>query len=252
MNNTDPSKLLADAAAIGLLGVEMLTPDLYPAARDVGLEFVSITGHDLDVGFNNPANHPHLTDGIRAKITHAHDEGIRGVIVFSGKRCGYSDHDAIGHMSDALAPLAEEAGQAGVELWLELLNSRIDHPGQQCDRSAFAFAVARAVDTPSFKVLFDCYHMQIMEGNLMSTITANLDVIGHVHTAGVPGRRELDDHQEINWPAIAGLLHTSGYAGWIGHEFVPRGDPIATLRSALAQFSPRGDGGVTQRRSFDC
>lgn len=238
MNNTDPPKLLADAAAIGLQGVEMLTPDLYPVARDVGLELVSTTGHDLDAGFNNPANHTHLTDDIRAKIAHAHDEGIRGVIVFSGKRCGYSDHDAIGHMVDALAPLAKEAGQAGVELWLELLNSRIDHPGQQCDRSAFAFAVALAIDAPSFKVLYDCYHMQIMEGNLMSTIKANLDLIGHVHTAGVPGRRELDDRQEINWPAIAGLLHTSGYAGWVGHEFVPHGDPIATLRSALSQFSP--------------
>ena len=236
MNDADPVALLSGAAALGLTGVEMLPPELYPVARDVGLQLVSSTGHDIDAGFNDPANHLSLTAEVRDAIVHARDEGINGVIVFSGRRVGFSDAEAVSHMVDALTPLAAEAADSGVELWLELLNSTVDHPGQQCDRSEFAFSVARAVGSPGFKVLYDCYHMQLMEGNLLDTIKANLPLIGHVHTGGAPGRHDLDDRQEINWRAVSGLLRRNGYTGWVGHEFVPRGDPLPSLANARDLF----------------
>jgi hydroxypyruvate isomerase len=236
-NARDDRQLLQDAAAIGVRGVEMLPAELYPVARDAGLELVAMTGYDIDVGFNDRSHHAAVGDRVRRAIEHAHAEGVGAVIVFAGRREGRSEVEGLSNTIEGLAPLADEAKAAGVTLLLELLNSKVDHPDQQCDHSAFGFAVARAIASPGLRVLYDCYHMQLMEGDLINTIKANLDLIGHVHTAGVPGRRELDDRQEINWRAIAGLLRLKQYAGWVGHEFVPRGDPIETLREAFAQFS---------------
>jgi hydroxypyruvate isomerase len=126
---------------------------------------------------------------------------------------------------------------AGVRVLMELLNSKVDHPGQQCDRTAFGAAVVRQVGSPTLKLLYDGYHMQLMEGDLSRTIKANLDLIGHIHTAGAPGRRDLDDRQEINWRGVAGLLRHLDYGHWVGHEFIPRGEPIAALKQAIALFN---------------
>lgn len=215
----------------------MLDPALYPVARDVGLELVSMTGHDIDVGFNDYTNHREVSDRVRRNIAHAHKHGIGTVIVFAGTRGTKTERDGIDATTAGLAELTSEAASAGVTLLLELLNSKVDHPDQQCDNSAFAFEVARSVNSPALRVLYDCYHMQMMEGDLLNTIKANLDVIGHIHTAGVPGRRELDDRQETNWRAIAGLLSAKNYSGWVGHEFLPRGDAIDTLTDACRQFA---------------
>jgi hydroxypyruvate isomerase len=166
------------------------------------------------------------------------------VIVFSGDRIGDgADAPAIAACIEGLAPVVAHAEQAGVRLLMELLNSKVDHPGHQCDRTAFGAEVVRTIGSPALRLLYDGYHMQLMEGDLMRTIRANIDLIGHVHTAGAPGRRDLDDRQEIHWPAIAGLLRHLGYQGWVGHEFIPRGDPVAALRAALVQF----DGSLQSR-----
>ena len=233
----DSSELLQAAAAIGYRGVEMLPEALWPAAASAGLEVVTLTGHELDRGFNDKANHADLTRTVEASIDTAVRGGIPFVIVFSGKRCGICDSAAMDHCVEGLAPLAATAQKQGVTLLLEGLNSKVDHPEHQCDHSAWGFEVVRRVDSPGLRFLYDVYHMQLMEGDLSNAIKANLDLIGHIHTAGAPGRRDLDDRQEVNWPGIAGLLKHLKYDGWVGHEFVPRGDRVAALRHAFGIFA---------------
>lgn len=233
----DSAAFLRAAKEAGAQGVEMLPEPLWPVARDVGLTLVNLTGHKLEEGFNDPARHAALQDEVRGKIDAAAAGEVGAVIVFAGNRFGDgADAPAIAACVDGLAPVVAHAEAAGVQLLMELLNSKVDHPGQQCDRTAFGAEVVRQIGSPSLKLLYDGYHMQLMEGDLSRTIKANFDAIGHVHTAGAPGRRDLDDRQEINWRAIAGLLRHLGYARWVGHEFVPRGEPIAALRQAIHLF----------------
>lgn len=233
----EPERLLREAAAAGADGVEMLPEALWPVARDLGLSLVTLTGHALDAGFNDPARHGALQDEVRRNVDAAAAGGVEAVIVFSGARIGDgADAPAIDACVDGLGPVAEHAGKAGVRLLMELLNSKVDHPGHQCDRTAFGAAVVRRLESPSLRLLYDGYHMQLMEGDLIRTIRANFDLIGHVHTGGAPGRHDLDDTQEINWRAIGGMLRRLGYEGWVGHEFMPRREPIAALRQAMGLF----------------
>jgi hydroxypyruvate isomerase len=233
----EPASFLREAAAAGAQGVEMLPEAHWPIARDLGLELVTVSGHKLEEGFNDQSRHPALEKEVRQKIDAAAEGGVDAVIVFAGNRFGDgADDRAIEACVKGLRPVVSHAGDAGVRLLIELLNSKVDHPGQQCDRTAFGAAIVQQIDSPTLKLLYDGYHMQLMEGDLSRTIKANLDLIGHVHTAGAPGRRDLDDRQEINWRGVAGLLHHLGYAHWVGHEFIPRGEPIAALRQAMALF----------------
>lgn len=237
----EPATLLREAAAAGAQGVEMLPEPLWPVARDAGLSIVTLTGHTLERGFNDRSLHAALADEVRRNIDTAAAGGCESVIVFSGDRIGDgADAPAIAACIEGLAPVVAHAEAAGVRLLMELLNSKVDHPGHQCDRTAFGAAVVRGVGSPALRLLYDGYHMQLMEGDLMRTIRANIDLIGHVHTAGAPGRRDLDDRQEINWPAIAGLLRHLDYRRWVGHEFVPRGEPVPALRAAISQFGLKG------------
>ena len=234
----DQPGLLTEAVAAGMDGVEMLPPHLRGAAAHAGLVEVTTMGHDIEVGFNDPANHAMLHERVGAAIADAAAAVVPMVIVFSGNDNGLDGDAAIANCAAGLAPLATDATAAGVTLVLELLNSKVDHPGYQCDHSAFGFEVVRQVDSPGLRVLFDCYHMQVMEGDLLATMKADVDLIGHVHTAGVPGRRDLDDRQEVNWRAVAGMLRHAGYDGWVGHEFMPRGEPGPALAAAAAHFAP--------------
>ena len=243
--DTDPKALLAGAARAGAKGVEMLPDDLWPVAQDLGLSVVTLSGHPLEIGFNDPARHAALRDEVRGRIDDAAAGGCEAVIVFSGSRIGDgADAPAIAACVEGLGPVVAHAKAAGVRLLLELLNSKVDHPGHQCDRTAFGAEIVRQLDDPSLRLLYDGYHMQLMEGDLSRTIVDHLDLIGHVHTAGAPGRRDLDDRQEINWPAIAGLLARKGYGQWVGHEFVPRGEPVAALAQAIALFNAGAEAGV--------
>lgn len=235
--DVEPAAFLRQAAAAGAQGVEMLPQDLWPLARDAGLALVTDTGHKLEEGFNDPARHAALQGHVRGRIDAAAEGGVEAVIVFAGNRFGdSSDERAVAACVEGLGPVVAHAAASRVRLLIELLNSKVDHPGQQCDRTAFGAEVVRQVGSPWLKLLYDGYHMQLMEGDLSRTIKANLDLIGHVHTAGAPGRRDLDDRQEINWRGIAALLRHLGYDRWVGHEFIPRGEPIAALRNAIAVF----------------
>jgi hydroxypyruvate isomerase len=233
----EPATFLKDAAAAGAKGVEMLPQPLWPVAQDLGLSIVTETGHKLEEGFNDPARHGALRDEMRRKIDAAAAGGVEAVIVFAGNRFGDgADAPAIAACVEGLAPVVAHAEAAGVRVLMELLNSKVDHPGQQCDRTAFGAAVVQQLGSPGLKLLYDGYHMQLMEGDLSRTIKANLALIGHVHTAGAPGRRDLDDRQEINWRGVASLLNHLNYDHWVGHEFIPRGEPIAALKQAIALF----------------
>jgi hydroxypyruvate isomerase len=234
---SEAESLLRIAADIGFDGVEMLPEPLWGAAADAGLAVVTLTGHDLDVGFNDPANHSTVSRAVSSMIDDAASAHIPNVIVFSGKRGAADDAAAIEHCVAGLTPLAGYAGTRRVTLLLETLNSKIDHPGAQCDHSVWGLEVVRRVGSPALRLLYDCYHMQVMEGDLLRTLKANLDSIGHIHTGGVPGRRDLDDRQEVNWRAIAALLRRQNFAGWVGHEFIPRDDPRAALQQAYAIFN---------------
>jgi hydroxypyruvate isomerase len=234
-------ELLDVAADIGLAGVDFLPPALWPRARALGLELVVVDGHEpIEVGFNDPARHGSLRDQVRRALDVAVREGVLNLAVMGGDRCGAPDDEAIAACVAGLTPLAREAADAGVGLLLEPLNVKVDHPGHQCSSTAWGRAVIDGVGSPALRLLYDAYHMQIMEGDLLRTIDANIDRIGHVHTAGVPGRHELDHRQEVNWAAIARRLGELGYDGYVGHEFIPLGDPSVALWQAFTVFREAG------------
>ena len=162
------------------------------------------------------------------------DRGIPALICFSGNRnAGQSDEDGLEATVAGLKRAAPYAERRGVNLNLELLNSRVDHPGYQADHTAWGAEVCRRVGSPRVRLLYDIYHMQIMEGDVIRTIGDNIRWIGHFHTAGNPGRKDLDDSQELQYAAICAAIAETGYDLFLAHEFTPKGDPIEALRRAF-------------------
>jgi len=155
------------------------------------------------------------------------------MIVFSGSRAGQSDADGIKNCAIGLKRITPIAEQLGITIVMELLNSKVDHADYQGDHTTFGVTVVRAVGSGRVKLLFDIYHMQIMEGDIIRTIRDAHEHIAHFHTGGVPGRHELDDTQELNYRAIAGAIAATGFTGYIAHEFVPTRDPLTSLRDAV-------------------
>nr|MBA2678580.1 TIM barrel protein [Ktedonobacteraceae bacterium] len=159
--------------------------------------------------------------------------GIPNLICFSGNRAGLDDERGAEITAEGLRRVAKAAEDANVTLVLELLNSKVDHPDYQCDRTPWGVKVCQMVDSPRVKLLYDIYHMQIMEGDLMRTIREHHQWFGHYHLAGNPGRHEPDGTQEINYPPIFQAIASTGYTGYIGHEYVPTGDPIEALKASV-------------------
>ena len=238
-NVEDKPKFIEQAAGIGLDAIELLWVDdefreLCEVAIRSGMRVASMIGQSsLEDGLNNPANHDQIEDELKASIDVAVKWGIPGIVCFSGNRIpGMSDEDAIANTAAVLRRLAPRAEEHGVTLNMELLNSKVDHPGYQCDRTAWGMAVVEKVESSNVKLLYDIYHMQIMEGDVIRTMLDNLGAIGHVHTAGNPGRNDLDDEQELHYTGICRALAAAGYQGYLGHEFHPKGDPVAALLQA--------------------
>ncbi len=232
--------LCAEAAAIGYAGIELWWPEddfqeLTAAAKQHGLAIASMCGHRWDTGgLNDRSQHDRIESELGTSIEQARANHVSGLICFSGNRIdGQPDREAIEAVAAGLRRVTPAAEKAQINLNLELLNSKIDHPGYQCDHTAWGAAVCRQVASPRAKVLYDIYHMQVMEGDVICTMTDHLDVIGHVHTAGVPGRRDLDGEQELNYPAICRALAKAGYAGFVGHEFKPKRDLLNGLRTGF-------------------
>ena len=224
--------LVARAAAIGYESVEMAPPEHWDLIREHGLGMAVIVGHaSLADGLNDPANHDRIEDELLTNIDLAAANDIPGLICFSGNRAGRSGEEGRDHTIAGLRRVVGAAEEKGVNLCLELLNSRVDHLDYQCDRTAWGVEVCRAVASPRVKLLYDIYHMQIMEGDLIRTIGDQIEHIAHFHTAGNPGRHDMDETQEICYPPIMRAIAGAEYDGYVGHEFVPRGDPLAALQA---------------------
>lgn len=230
-----PQQLVRAAVEIGYAAVELLPEAYWPLAREHGLAIASVNGHaSILEGLNRRANHARIARELTDAIAAAEQWRIANLICFSGSRTALDDAAGIEATADGLRLVARRAEDAGVTLVLEVLNSKVDHPDYQADHTAWAVEVCRQVGSPAVKVLYDIYHMQIMEGDIIRTIEAVHPWIGHYHTAGNPGRTELDDRQELNYRAIFAAIAATGYTGYIGHEFIPRGEPVAALAAAFA------------------
>ncbi|NUO62895.1 MAG: TIM barrel protein [Gemmatimonadaceae bacterium] len=223
--------------AMGLAGIDLLQPDDWAVVRDAGL--VPTMGYPakrddfIATGFNDRANHAMLLRELEATIPRAAKEGVPNVITMFGNRKGRTDDEGIANCVEGLKKIAPLAEEQNVTVCVELLNSKVDHKDYQGDSTAFGAAVVRGVGSPRVKLLYDIYHMQIMEGDVIRTVREHLAEIGHFHTGGVPGRHEIDDTQELNYHAVARAIADAGFTGYIAHEFVPTRDLLASLRQGV-------------------
>jgi hydroxypyruvate isomerase len=233
-----PKVLLEGAKKTGYHGVEMIPEEHWSLVKDCGLSLATMGGHaSLTDGLNKRSNHNRIEDELKKNIAKAKQHGIHALICFSGNRWGTPDAESIQICADGLDRVKKDAEAAGVTLVLELLNSKIDHQGYQCDRTWWGAEVVLKVASPRVKLLYDIYHMQIMEGDLIRNIRENIDLIGHFHTAGNPGRKDLDDENEINYPAVVKAIAKTNYDGFLGQEFMPKGDVLPALDAALKTCS---------------
>ncbi len=222
-------------AAMGLTAIDLLEEKDWSIVRDHGLicSMAYAGGGTIPDGLNVRANHDAIVKGFETMIPRAAAQKIPNVITFFGNRRGMPDSEAIANCIDGLNRVKKLGEENNVTICVELLNSKVDHKDYQGDHTAFGLEVVKAVNSPRVKLLYDAYHMQIMEGDLIRTLRANKDYIAHVHTGGVPGRHELDDTQEVTWKAVAAALVDMGFQGYMAHEFVPTRDPLTSLREAV-------------------
>jgi hydroxypyruvate isomerase len=224
------------AADMGLTAIDLLEESDWAAVREYGLtcSMGYAGGGSIRDGLNVVANHDAIVKHFTETIPRAAAQHVSNVITFFGNRRGMSDEEAIAHSVDGLNLVKKIAEDNGVTICVELLNSKVDHKDYQGDHTSFGVEVMKAVNSPRVKLLYDIYHMQIMEGDVIRTIRNNHQYIGHYHTGGVPGRHELDDTQELNWAAVCRAIVDTGFQGYLAHEFVPTRDPLTSLREAVA------------------
>ena len=222
---------------IGLAGIDLLGKDDWPIVAEHGL--VATMGYPtarrdfIATGFNDRSNHAMLLKELEETIPLAARAGVPNVIAMFGNRRGKSDAEGLANCVAGLSRIKALAEEHGVTVCVELLNSKVDHADYQGDRTAFGVAVVEAVGSSRVKLLYDIYHMQIMEGDIIRTIRQQRAHIAHFHTGGVPGRHELDDTQELNWRTVAAAIADTGFQGYVAHEFVPSRDPLQSLREAV-------------------
>ena len=223
--------------ALGFVGVDLVGRGDWPALREHGLVATMVPGAGgIKDGINNAARRDDFLKQFRENIAAAAEFGWKRVITLAGDRAGLSDADGLANCVSVLKEAVKIAADHDVTLCMELLNSKVDHPGYMCDHTAWGVELCKRVDSPRLKLLYDIYHMQIMEGDVIRTITDNIAHIGHFHTAGNPGRRDLDEDQELFYPAImrtlAKLTEAGLYDGYVAHEFVPKHE-VDSLRRAF-------------------
>ncbi|HEX6627511.1 MAG TPA: TIM barrel protein, partial [Gemmatimonadaceae bacterium] len=225
---------------LGLDAIDLLEPDEWQVPLRHGLvcamgyATVPHPENRLTDGFNRIENHAWLIPGYRNAIPRAAAAKVPNVICFPGSRKGQSDEEGWANCARGLAPLIPLAEQHGVTLCMELLNSKVDHPDYQADHTGWGVTMAKRINSPRFKLLYDIYHMQIMEGDVIRTVRDNINYIGHFHTGGVPGRHEIDDTQELNYHAVMKAIADAGFKGYVAQEFVPTRNPRESLKQAVA------------------
>lgn len=232
---TSLEALCTACKVIGIESVELLGPDEWPVVKRHGLVCAMCNGPDsIGYGWNRIEHHDKLLAGFERMIPQVAQFGYPNIITFSGNRRGMSDEEGLKNCVIGLKRLVPIAEKHKVTVILELLNSKVDHADYMADHSAWGVEVCKQVGSEWLKLLFDIYHMQIMEGDLVRSIQENHEYFGHYHTGGNPGRNEIDETQEINYPAVMRAIVAAGYKGFVGQEFVPkRPDPLASLRQAI-------------------
>ena len=225
-------RLAAEAAKIGYQSIELLTPPEFETVRKHGLTCAILRCKSITNGLNDPKNHDWIARELEANITFAASVGIPNVICMSGNRRGMADDEGLANCARGIKRIIGHAEKLRVTVCMELLNSKIDHKDYMCDRTAWGVELVKRVGSPRFKLLYDIYHMQIMEGDIIRTIRDNREYIGHYHTGGVPGRHEIDDTQELNYAAIVRAILDTGYDGFLGQEFIPSREPLKSMAEA--------------------
>jgi hydroxypyruvate isomerase len=237
-----PEALLAGAARLGYAGVDLIDEALWPLARRHGLAVTAVAGHgSLTDGLNRRENAARIEAELRGNIVKAEEAGIPVLICFSGNRApGLDDGEGMEAAAETLARVAAQAEAAGVTLAVELLNSRVDHAGYMGDGTAWGVGLCARVGSPAVRLLCDVYHLHIMEGDVAGTIAREHGWFAHYHTAGHPGRGEFGPgtYQEIDYGAVLRAIRRTGFAGYVAHEFIPAGDPLAAL-GRVFEFTER-------------
>lgn len=227
------------ARDLGCRSVELVEPKDWPTLKKYGLICALHSSHGFDQGMNNPKYRPACLAKLRESIDACAEYRFPNVITFTGFREDIPDDAGLRNCVAGYKKIVGHAEAKGVNLCLEMLNSRVGaemkgHPGYQGDHTEYCMEIVRQVGSPRMKLLFDIYHVQIMDGDIIARIRQYKDYIGHYHTAGNPGRCEIDDRQEINFKPIMEEIARTGYAGYVGQEFIPTGDPGESLRRAVA------------------
>ncbi|MFN7115848.1 MAG: hydroxypyruvate isomerase family protein [Saprospiraceae bacterium] len=228
------------AKSLGIASIELLTADQWKTVQKYGLTcaVATIPNASLTEGYNNPVNHAKLQQAHLKVIDQAADAGIPQVIVFSGNRgtgkAKISDTAGIENCAKGLDKVVKHAEKRGITVIMELLNSKVDHKDYQCDHTAWGVKLAEKIGSPQFKLLYDIYHMQIMEGDVIATIRKHKDYISHFHTGGVPGRHEINESQELNYKAIMKAIADLDFKGFVAQEFIPTYEnKIAALKEGV-------------------
>lgn len=232
------AELAKNAAKMGIKSVELVEPEHWKTLKELGLTCAIANSHGFLKGFAHKEEHKECLEKLKKRIEECAAAGVPSVITFSGMRRGISDDEAFKNMVDGLKQIAPYAEQHKVTVCLEMLNSKVKeemkgHPDYWCDNIDVAFDIVKKVGSERVKVLFDIYHVQIMNGDIIRRIRQNYQYIGHYHTAGVPGRNEIDDNQEINYLPVFQAIAKTNYQGFVGHEFVPLRDKMKSLNEAV-------------------
>ncbi len=230
----DLDGMCREVARLGGCGIDLVGPDAFATLKKHGLVPTMVNGGSgIKKGINDKNNHAEIDRKTRELITAAAEAGAPNVIVMAGDRKGISDEEGLKNSVLFLNNIKGLAEERGVTLCMELLNSKVNHPGYMCDSTAWGAKVCKQVNSPRVKLLYDIYHMQIMEGDIIRTIRENIQHIGHFHTAGNPGRHEFDDTQELNYVGICKAIADLGYQGYLSHEYSPTGEPLTTLEKMM-------------------
>ncbi len=229
----DKEEFCQNAVKLGMVGIDLLSPDWFPSLKKYNLQSTMTTSHGIPKGLNHKENWDDCLAKIRASIDANADAGYSDVICFSGNRAGMSDDEGLKNCTDALKQIMSYAEQKKQTVYMELLNSKHDHHDYMCDNSVWGVKLVKAVGSDNFKLLYDIYHMQIMEGDVIATIRQNKDYYGHYHTAGVPKRHELDENQELQYAPIMRAIADTGFKGVVAQEFIPTRDAFKSLSEAV-------------------
>jgi hydroxypyruvate isomerase len=226
-------QLAAEGKKMGLVGIDLLGPGDFETLKKHGLVCTMTNSHGIHPGLNKKKNHEQCLARMREAIEATSAAGFWNIICFSGNREGQDDAEGMKVCAEALKQVVGLAEQKKVTICMELLNSKVDHKDYMCDHTKWGADLCKMVGSERFKLLYDIYHMQIMEGDVIRTIRDYKDYIGHIHTGGVPGRREIDEGQELYYPAIMKAIADVGFKGYVAQEFIPAREPLASLRQAV-------------------